>query len=82
MIMTRSAASSRVARASTSAAAGTPHGGSSREGTGFLVAHVHPVDPAASRSTAAADRVDHRIEAVADDAIDPLYAGLLEYLDS
>ena len=47
------------------------------EGAGLLVAHVHPVD-AASR---AGGRVDDRVQAVADDAVDPLDAGLTQYLD-
>ena len=42
-----------------------------REGRGLFVAHVHPVD-----LVAAADGVGHRVEAVADDAIDLLDAGL------
>ncbi len=49
--------------------------GGGREGAGLLVAHVHPAD-----ALGPADRVHDGVEAVADDAVDPLHAGLPEHL--
>jgi hypothetical protein len=48
----------------------------SSERARLLVADVDPFDP-----VGAADRVDDRVEAVADDAVDALHAGLAEDVD-
>ncbi len=46
-----------------------------REGTGFLMAHMHPLD------LALMDGVADAVERVADDPVAPLYAGCLQRLD-
>lgn len=44
----------------------------------LLVPHMHPVDAALRGAPGAADRIDHGIEAVADDAVDALDSGVDE----
>ncbi|GJE18720.1 hypothetical protein AIGOOFII_3450 [Methylobacterium marchantiae] len=46
------------------------------EGADFLMAHMHPVD-----DTTRADRLGDRVEAIADDAVDPSDADLLQGFD-
>src|SRR5690242_8131997 len=50
--------------------------GRRREGRGLLVVDVHPLDP-----RRAAEGVDHRVEAVADEPVDAGDARLPQYLD-
>ncbi|GJE46784.1 hypothetical protein AEGHOMDF_5992 [Methylobacterium soli] len=50
--------------------------GARREGAGLLVAHMHPLDLAASP-----DRLRDGVEAVANNPEDPLDADLLQGLD-
>lgn len=55
--------------------------GAGCERSGFLVAHVDPVDPTFRRTAGAAHGVDHRVETVADDAVDAADAGVLKLSD-
>jgi hypothetical protein len=75
----------RVARPATAGAQRKPAGhlrlGGRRERARLLVAHVHPVDPTAGRILAAAHRVHHGVQAVADHPVDPAHPHLNEDLD-
>src|SRR5699024_9516441 len=51
------------------------------ERPGLLVADRYPVDAAPGRTTAASDRVHHRVQAVSDNTVDSAHSGLDEHFD-
>jgi hypothetical protein len=74
-----------VAGTATARADREPPGELRLDGSGergrLLVVHMDPVDPALGRTTAAADGVAESVQAVADQAVDPLDPGLNQQLN-